>query len=94
MKFMEKMKNMLAVLAVSLCMIFTCVPMMEANAEVAAAENQAPTVEADTEMDDETVFLFMMGGGFLIILFAVVASVASATSAVSACIVAEQFDED
>lgn len=91
MKFMQKMKNMLAVLAVSLCMIFTVVPVMEANAEVAAAENQAASVEAGTEMDDETVFLFMMGGGFMIILFAVVASVASAAST---CIIADQFDED
>lgn len=90
MKFMQKMKNMLAVLAVSLCMIFTVVPVMEANAE-AAAENQAVAVEADSEMDDETVFLFMMGGGFMIILFAVVASVASAAST---CIIADQFDED
>ena len=90
MKFMQKMKNMLAVLAVSLCMIFTVVPVMEANAE-AAAENQAVAVEADSEMDDETVFLFMMGGGFMIILFAVVASVASAAST---CIIADPFDED
>lgn len=73
MKFIQKIRKAAAAAVISLCMMFTCVPLMNAYAET------EPAVQTSEKagMDDETVFLFMMGGGLLIVIFAVVASVSS-----------------
>lgn len=74
MMLIQKTRKMLAVIAISLCMMFTCVPMMDAYAEAPVQTAQ------EVGTDDETVFMFIMGGGLLVIIFAVAASVTAVTS--------------
>lgn len=77
MKTLQYLRRMLLMAAMSLCLTFAVAPVMDAHA--AAAEPVAQATEVASE-DEGTFFFMIMGGGLLVVLFAVVASVASVSS--------------
>ena len=75
MRGLQYLRRMLVMAAMALCLTFAVAPATDCYA---AAQ---PEVQATTATEDEETFFFlMMGGGFLVILFAVAASVASVSS--------------
>ncbi len=93
---MKYTKKILAVLAVCFCLSFLAVPAMKTYASSIQTETQAAGADTqvsagETDEDQATFMIIMLGGGLLVILVAVIAAVSTVSSAVA---VAANMDVD